>query len=86
MEGLRQALCMVYVALAEAAGGDRMLRQANAVIRDGLEDGVITDPVGAWILESLVAGTEAELEKTERALPERSELHWASELRRATAH
>ena len=61
MEGLRQALCMIYVALAEAAGGDDTLRRANEVIRDGLEDGVIDDPEGAWLLATIVEGTENEL-------------------------
>jgi hypothetical protein len=63
MEGLRQALCMIYVALAEAAGGDTTLHRANRIIRDGLEDGVIDDPDGAWFLGGIVEGTESELER-----------------------
>lgn len=61
MEGLRQALCMIYVALAEAAGGDEALLRANRIIRDGLDDGAIEDPVGARILARIVNGTEREL-------------------------
>ena len=52
MEGLRQALCLIYVALAEAAGGTDTLRRANAIIRDGLDDGIIDSPEGICILAS----------------------------------
>jgi hypothetical protein len=89
MEGLRQALCMIYVALAEAAGGDAVLRQANEIIRDGLEDGVIDDPDGAWILDGIVEGTERELKTIGREIQiERPEYRWWDEINTlaATAH
>jgi hypothetical protein len=63
MEGLRQALCLMYVALAEAVGGDDTLRRANAIIRDGLDDGVIDSPEGVCILAGILDGTARELEE-----------------------
>lgn len=61
MEGLRQAAVMMYLAIAEAAGGDDILRRANGVIRGALDDGVIDDPIGQWILTALIDGTDREL-------------------------
>jgi hypothetical protein len=61
MESYRQAFCTMYVALAEAAGGHDVLRRANAIIRDGLEDQVIDDPEGARILADMVEGIDGEL-------------------------
>ena len=62
MEGLRQALCLIYVALAEAAGGTDTLRRANAIIRDGLDDGIIDSPEGICILAGILDELGSELD------------------------
>lgn len=57
MEGFRQALGAIYVALADAAGGDDALRRANSVIVDALDHGAIRDPDARSVLRLLVDAT-----------------------------
>jgi hypothetical protein len=54
MEAFRQMLGAVYVALAEAAGGDEVLDRANDILTDAVNTGVVDDPYARSALEALV--------------------------------
>jgi hypothetical protein len=54
MESFRQALGAIYVALAEAAGGDTVLHNANALLTDAVNTGAIDDPYARAAIMSLV--------------------------------
>jgi hypothetical protein len=43
MESFRQALGAIYIALAEAAGGDDVLHKANGILTDAVDAGAIDD-------------------------------------------
>jgi hypothetical protein len=58
MESFRQALGAVYVALADAAGGDDVLRNANVVLTDAVNAGAVDDPYARTMLKWLVRDTD----------------------------
>jgi hypothetical protein len=60
MESFRQALGAVYVALAEAAGGDTVLHNANVILTDAVNTGAIDDPYAREAIMSLVRSSELE--------------------------
>jgi hypothetical protein len=57
MESFRQALGAVYVALAEAAGGDEVLDRANDILTDAINTGAVDDPYARSALQALVRTT-----------------------------
>lgn len=61
MEGFRQALGAIYVALAEAAGGDKVLREANEILTDAVNTGAIDDPYARAAISALVRNSSLEL-------------------------
>lgn len=54
MDSFREVLGCVYVALAEAAGGDDVLRDANTILTDAVNAGLIVDPVTRSTIMALV--------------------------------
>ena len=54
MEAFRQALGAVYFALAEAAGGDEVLDQANNILANAVTSGAINDPYARAAVMALV--------------------------------
>ena len=58
MESFRQALSTIYFALAEAAGGDDVLRYANTIIEDAVNAGAVNDPYACDALMWLVRNTD----------------------------
>jgi hypothetical protein len=61
MESFRQALGAVYVALAEAAGGDNVLQKANEILTDAVDTGAVDDPYARRAIKALVRSTSLEL-------------------------
>jgi hypothetical protein len=57
MESFRQALGAIYVALAEAAGGDAVLDRANDILIDAVNTGAIDDPYARSAISALVRNT-----------------------------
>jgi len=57
MESFRQALGAIYVALADAAGGDDVLRNANIILTDAVDAGAVDDPYARTMLKWLVRDT-----------------------------
>ena len=57
MESFRQALGAIYVALADAAGGDNVLRNANIILTDAVDAGAVDDPYARTMLRCLVRDT-----------------------------
>ena len=57
MESFRQALGAIYVALADAAGGDDVLRNANTILTDAVDAGAVDDPYARTMLKWLVRDT-----------------------------
>jgi hypothetical protein len=57
-ESFRQALSAVYFALAEAAGGDGVLRHANTILEDAVYAGAVRDRYACAALMSLVRNTD----------------------------
>ena len=53
MESVRQMLSAMYVALAEAAG-DRVLEDANSILKDAIDCGAVDDIYARSALLSLV--------------------------------
>lgn len=62
MESFRQALGAIYVALAEAAGGDEVLDRANVILTDAINTGAIDDPYARSAIAALVRNTTTTLE------------------------
>jgi len=60
MESFRQALGAVYVALAEAAGGDAVLHDANLILTDAVNSGAIDDPYAREAIMALVRSSQLE--------------------------
>jgi len=56
MEGLRQVIGAIYVALCEAAGGDAVLRRANSVLQEVLDKNAVDDPIAVRVLEVMLEG------------------------------
>jgi hypothetical protein len=54
MESVRQMLSTIYLALAEAAGGDEVLRDANQIITDAIDVGAVDDIYARSALTALV--------------------------------
>jgi len=57
MESFRQCLGAIYVALADAAGGDEVLRNANTILSDAISAGAVDDPSARAMLKMLVEET-----------------------------
>jgi hypothetical protein len=57
MESFRQALGAIYVALADAAGGDEVLRNANTILTNAVDEGAVNDPYARTMLKWLVRDT-----------------------------
>jgi hypothetical protein len=57
-ESFRQALSAIYFALAEASGGDAVLRHANSILQDAVCEGAVRDPYARHALMSLVRNTD----------------------------
>jgi hypothetical protein len=53
-EGCRQAFGAIYLALAEAAGGEEILEKANSLLADVIDCEAIDDPDALCILESCI--------------------------------
>jgi hypothetical protein len=62
MESFRQALGAVYVALAEAAGGDEVLDRANGILADAVDTGAIDDPYARSAIRALVRASSKKME------------------------
>jgi hypothetical protein len=62
MESVRQMLGAIYVALAEAAGGDEVLRDANKILSDAVDAGAIDDLYARDAIRALVRESSHELE------------------------
>ena len=60
MESFRQALGAVYVALAEAAGGDAVLHDANLILTDAVNTGAIDDPYAREAIMAMVRSSKPE--------------------------
>jgi hypothetical protein len=60
-EGCRQAFGAIYLALAEAAGGDRVLEKANSLPSDVIDCEAIDDPDALCILESCIRASQPKL-------------------------
>jgi hypothetical protein len=60
MESFRQCLGAIYVALADAAGGEQVLREANRILTDALNTGAIDDPYARSVIHALVDSTSLE--------------------------
>ncbi len=60
MESFRQTLGAIYVALAEAAGGDEVLDRANQILTDAVDSGAIDDPYARSAISALVRSTHLE--------------------------
>jgi hypothetical protein len=54
MESVRQMLSTIYLALAEAAGGGEVLREANQIITDAVDTGAVDDIYARSALTALV--------------------------------
>ena len=54
MEAVRQMIGTIYLALAEAAGGDDVLEDANQIIIDALDSGAVDDIYARSVLLTLV--------------------------------
>jgi hypothetical protein len=65
-ESFRQALSTVYFALAEAAGGDGVLRHANTIIEDAVCEGAVNDRYARHALMSLVRSSDPPSRKRRR--------------------
>jgi hypothetical protein len=61
MESFRQALGAVYIALAEAAGGDEVLARANVILTDAVNTGAVDDPYARSALQALVRSSKAKV-------------------------
>jgi hypothetical protein len=64
METFRQALGAIYIALAEAAGGD-VLQKANEILTDAVDTGAVDDPYARSALEALVRSSRLKVRKRE---------------------
>jgi hypothetical protein len=53
MQTFEQIMAALYVALCEAAGGERASQIANQVLRDAIEDSAVDDPTAISFLRSL---------------------------------
>jgi hypothetical protein len=60
VESFRQALGAVYIALAEAAGGNAVLHDANVILTDAVNTGAIDDPYAREVIMALVRSSELE--------------------------
>ena len=60
MESFRQTIGAIYVALAEAAGGDDVLRGANVILTDAVNTGAVDDPYAREAIMSLVRSSSLE--------------------------
>jgi hypothetical protein len=58
MESFRQALGAIYIALAEAAGGDDVLERANNILTDAVDTGAVDDPYARSALSALVRSSK----------------------------
>ena len=54
MEAVRQMIGTIYLALAEAAGGDDVLEDANQITIDALDSGAVDDIYARSALLTLV--------------------------------
>jgi hypothetical protein len=54
MECFRQTLNAVYFALADAAGGQKVLDQASKTFTDAIDAGAVDDPDAVQMLKELV--------------------------------
>ena len=54
MEAVRQMIGTIYLALAEAAGGDDVLEDANQITIDALDSGAVDDIYARSVLLTLV--------------------------------
>lgn len=61
MESFRQALGAIYVALAEASGGDDVLDRANSILTNAVNTGAIDDPYARSAIIALVRNSSLEL-------------------------
>ena len=67
MESFRQALGAIYIALAEAAGGDEVLDRANDILTDAVNTGAIDDPYARSTITALVRSSSATINTKEIA-------------------
>jgi hypothetical protein len=58
MESFRQTISAIYYAMANAAGGDAVLRRSNAVLEDAVMSGAVTDPYAQAALLALVENSD----------------------------
>jgi hypothetical protein len=61
MESVRQMLSTIYLALAEAAGGDEVLHEANQIITDAVNAGAVDDIYARSALQALVRSSKAKM-------------------------
>jgi hypothetical protein len=74
MESFRQALGAIYIALAEAAGGDEVLERANDILTDAVKAGAVDDFYARSAIMALVRASSPDIapidvEHIEHALP-----------------
>jgi hypothetical protein len=63
MESFRQALGAVYIALAEAAGGEEVLDRANVILTDAINSGAVDDIYARSALQALVRNSMPQPER-----------------------
>jgi 2-hydroxychromene-2-carboxylate isomerase len=63
MESFRQALGAIYVALADAAGGEQVLQGANRILTAAVDTGAVDDPYARAALRALIHSTSLTLDE-----------------------
>ena len=60
MDSLREVVGLLYVALASAAGGDKLLQDSNRLLRDAVVAGAIANPETRNAIMALVRDSSPE--------------------------
>jgi hypothetical protein len=65
-DALTQCMATLYLSLADACGGDAVLRRANAAIREAIEDRAFREPSAVAVMQGVLRGAEVHLNRSER--------------------
>jgi len=62
-DAVTQCMTTIYLSLADACGGDEVLRLANAAIRGAIEDRAFREPQAEAVMRGVLRGGETHLDR-----------------------